>query len=315
MGNCLQSSESRQQPQQLASVMTNTTSVKSERGFKINDQCEIYGTDDKWHKGHVTKIFNHANSVWITILVNHEAGSYHEWSRNVIKIHDEHHRELDTKQERNGCNGVVAKCHCTKRMLQALEFYQQLNLHSHTDQQRCISYFKNTYTQLMNDWTHFMSKHNDMIELEQLFEDNIINNYHLNPCHSMNCLFAIRHHRDRRCKNDAQSNIDKNRVNIDDIDIEYLFYQDIMDGIHCYIYHLYDFGMRVSKIHDGDFTQICEEMQRKISNLQQMKQLNLSRYTTNKFEMFTPAEQGITTSLLVSTAHCTAKNWLKSHRA
>ena len=75
-----------------------------------------------------------------------------------------------------------------------LQVYQGLNLDDIHEKEQFISHFSNDYPQLMNDWTHFMSKHNDMIELEELFETNIISAYESNKCKIQDCSFTNRHH-------------------------------------------------------------------------------------------------------------------------
>ena len=83
-----------------------------------------------------------------------------------------------------------------------------------------------------------MNKHNDPIQLEEIFEI-VFDKYSLNPCDVTKSPFVIGHYRDRT--NDDI--LDDNKGY--DEDSEYLFYRDLMDCIHCHLYHLWDMGLRV----------------------------------------------------------------------
>ena len=168
------------------------------------------------------------------------------------------------------CNGTVNERLCTRRLIDALKFHRQKDV----NRNRFISYFKEEYTQLMNDWTHLMSKHSDIDP----------DKYDLDPCDLSDCNFALRHHRART--NNKQP----------DIDEECMFYEDKMDEVHCYFYHRYDFGPRVKRTEGGtiDIAQVTDTIRLQQERIANIEGLNHSeRYKSNKFSMdLQPEEQG-----------------------
>ena len=124
----------------------------------------------------------------------------------------------------NGCNGIIKQCQPTIRIIQALQFYEQLNMTDDNDRQKLIKFVHEEYKKLLNDWTHFVSSHNDSYELQQVSEE-IMKIYGLNECQMNDCPLIIRHFRDRT---EARNN------NGSEEDNEFVFYRDLLDGIHCH---------------------------------------------------------------------------------
>ena len=85
------------------------------------------------------------------------------------------------------------------------------------------------------------------------------------------------HHRDRGI-NESQNKVYESNDN----DSEYIFYCDIMDGIHCFVYHLYDLGLRIdAKEANGDFKKTKDLIDEKISFVKEIKDLRQNRYESN----------------------------------
>ena len=143
--------------------------------------------------------------------------AHNEWSGNIFinDINIDPKDGVEYTREIMGCNGTIKDCKCTQRLIYALKIYQQMDL----NESILVKWFKEEYSELMNDWTHFMSKHNDMIELEMLFKDVILT-YHLAPCNLKSCPFAVRHHRGRR-------QMDIHGPESDAEDYEHIFYRDL----------------------------------------------------------------------------------------
>eukprot|EP01083_Nonionella_stella_P086550 240529_1 len=82
----------------------------------------------------------------------------------------------------------------------------------------------------LSDFIHIIRLHNnDLSEISRIFESSKIK-----PCNiGVNkCSRSKRHLRDRNTTNES------NRA------VDFLFYRDLMDEIHCYLFHLCDYGFR-----------------------------------------------------------------------
>eukprot|EP01083_Nonionella_stella_P316622 1148929_1 len=75
---------------------------------------------------------------------------------------------------------------------------------------------------------------------------------------------------------------------------ELLFWRDTLDSCHCFVYHLYDFGLRIKmdgiKTQDDSqhhvyFTAMCENLKAIKVKLNQLKAFTFSRYQQNKFAL------------------------------
>ena len=260
----------------------------SDRGFKIGGPCQVFGVDDDayvWWDAKITKIYNKpgTDETWIQFKYEHNGSSVyletHEWDRDVVNVHANTNTEYNNYQQNiHGCNGVVMDCMPTRRIIEALQFYQRLNLASNEDKNDFTKFFNDGYTQLLNDWTHFVSKHNDSYELEQVFDDII-----QNECELRNCPFIINHLRDRTG---------------DELDEKYqsdhepfLFLKDLLDGIHCHLYHLWDCGYR-TRLNDeqSSFESIFKKTKDRQNIMRTIDGLNIGRYSHGKFNIYSEAE-------------------------
>ena len=256
----------------------------SERGLQIGTECEVW-CGDKWWKGQIKKIYTKLNTdlVWVAIVCYADGVyvDYHEWSGYIMVKHNNRNtdeRDIDYSEAINGCNGIINECIPTKRIINGLKYYQE-------DKEKFIKFINDQYPQLLNDWTHFISKHNDSYELEKVFDEMIIKKYELKPCDINNCPITIRHFRDRH--KDAGIN-DSNKDQNEEYELEY--YKDLMDGIHCYLYHLWDYGLRIRqsiKLTMNNFIDVQKFIKSKDAEIAKVKELLNRRYrTNNKFDLY-----------------------------
>ena len=127
------------------------------------------------------------------------------------------------------CDG---KCGTTKRLSVALKYYQCLDI-SNNQQHRdvFINFVEEVYPHLLNDIVHFHNNHGHEIEI---ISNNFMDIYGFSNCDTTNCSFTSRHHRHGVNHNQTQ------------IDLNLEFYQQSMDALHFYIFHMFDCGLRQS---------------------------------------------------------------------
>eukprot|EP01084_Bolivina_argentea_P203535 347611_1 len=110
------------------------------------------------------------------------------------------------------------KCDYVHRMIQALiSFNSSTNTHN--------------YTNLLNDWIHLIVNHSSQIDK---IHTELIKNYNINHCAVSKCKLISRHYRNNRRTN---------KINTTQ-DAKLAFYDDIMDTIHNFLFHLTDLGLR-----------------------------------------------------------------------
>eukprot|EP01084_Bolivina_argentea_P030354 56270_1 len=161
------------------------------------------------------------------------------------------------------CN--VNKCESTADVIKALQYYATFTINNKDDIANFVQICQVKYSFLLDDYIHIITVHNSETDLESIFQ-LMIKKYQLQQCNINNCILSLRHHRDRHhnkitnkkrgAKHEKKRNKTIRRLShyfinkeeskeYDEIDHEFLFYQDLMDQMHCYLFHLYDTGMRV----------------------------------------------------------------------
>eukprot|EP01084_Bolivina_argentea_P084674 153091_1 len=128
------------------------------------------------------------------------------------------------------CNADVKLCQAVQRIINSLKLYQ------HNDSLKKENGNTEEYSDVINDYHHILSKHNDEKDFETihhlLCEDNEI------KCDIANCQKYIRNHRDRQ----SETN---NEEKTDDIKLSVLI--DILDTIHVDFVHSFHMGFRIKK--------------------------------------------------------------------
>eukprot|EP01084_Bolivina_argentea_P304299 525476_1 len=188
------------------------------------------------------------------------------------------------------CTSIMT-CNCVKRIIYALKYYQSLDIiNTKCDRDKLVIFCHETYKSVLDDYIEILERHNNQNDLEGIFQ-LLITQYDLKECNIMNCKLAWRYNRNR--ENDQ---IEK--------DHEYTFYRDVIDQIHCYLYHLYDMAFRIKRKQnssghmkqidednkqwkDSAFTFIYNTINKKKQQLKQINVFSNSRFNNNKFHINT----------------------------
>eukprot|EP01084_Bolivina_argentea_P011216 20950_1 len=117
------------------------------------------------------------------------------------------------------------KCSCIERMMATLKLYDTCNINKPYDQNKLIKFCNDIYSTILDDYIHIITIHSNDSKLQQISESI--------RCDACNCAMVSRHKRDR-----TQDTIHQNQST----DQHFLFYCDILDSAHFFLYHLYDFG-------------------------------------------------------------------------
>ena len=133
------------------------------------------------------------------------------------------------KQRQRGCKGTIKHCQSTIRIIYALKYYQTLNMEQQQDMNQMIEFCHTKYPLLVDDYVHIINRHSDSLQLEEIFE-NLMNEYHLNPCDIYKCRLAARHHRDRTRDEEKYTTAEKSEL----LNPSFVFYRDFFDGMHCH---------------------------------------------------------------------------------
>eukprot|EP01084_Bolivina_argentea_P285630 489856_1 len=138
---------------------------------------------------------------------------------------------------------VIANCDHLKRMITALKYYKSLNIHSNPlNHDKFITFCNKIYKNIIDDYTHIISIHSH--QLQQIHRQLTSNKTNVTDvCNVYGCNVTERHYDNRR--NAKNSNTDQKYG----MDSKIVFYADIFDIIHNFLYHLYDIGLRIN-IHE-----------------------------------------------------------------
>eukprot|EP01084_Bolivina_argentea_P076458 138565_1 len=120
------------------------------------------------------------------------------------------------------CNGLPT-CNYTKTILNAMKCYGVLN------DEKWIQFCSKTYQSLLNDFVHVIQHHNDDLWY-------IVNAKNM-KCNVNNCELLLRHY---------DTNIDISQYDTT-VNNDFVFYKNLLNTIHCYVFHSYDIGLRVHK--------------------------------------------------------------------
>eukprot|EP01084_Bolivina_argentea_P076520 138693_1 len=130
-------------------------------------------------------------------------------------------------------------CNYVQRIVNALKYYSILDVSDSTnkDQQKLIEYCSENES-LLDDYIHILSTHNTHKDLDEIY-NLLLRDSLIKECDIFNCKLSVRHFRNRN--NETQE------MKVQDLEInnEFLFFRDLMDAMHCYLFHAYDTGMRV----------------------------------------------------------------------
>eukprot|EP01084_Bolivina_argentea_P109283 195332_1 len=119
------------------------------------------------------------------------------------------------------------KCAAINRITAALNYYSTLNINDNIEHQNLFTEFVNDiYDQLLDDFIHLTTH-----QLEDI-------NQEFTQCDVMRCEYTSRHHENNH-------GIEHEEKEFQLSDPIFDFYKRTMDGLHFYLYHCYDAGLRV----------------------------------------------------------------------
>ena len=131
------------------------------------------------------------------------------------------------------CN-EVKYCIALERLIHALKIYKLIG--NQQDMNALIEYFQ-SYQDVINDFNHVIQAHNNEQDLSYIKEK------WSHDCDKDKCEMTKRYFRNRE----------------KDKGIKGIFWRDLMDSVHCYLYHLEDLGYRVKDSNSSDVEEIKDD--------------------------------------------------------
>eukprot|EP01084_Bolivina_argentea_P226847 383122_1 len=128
----------------------------------------------------------------------------------------------------------VEKCSQIQRTIDALNTYQSLDFTRNDAEDILIKYCSETYKYLIDDYNHILLKHNDdMDTIYKMIQSNDL----LSSCTFETCSSYQSSNRNRESDtiNDTKQNL------------QFIFWKDLLDQIHCFMIHLFDSGIRIKQ--------------------------------------------------------------------
>eukprot|EP01084_Bolivina_argentea_P060872 111202_1 len=133
----------------------------------------------------------------------------------------------------------VDECIQIRRLVHSLQYYQSLHLIHDTKQlQASLNKFcTEKYKYLIDDYNHVILCHDDIGPIHSFIQKNYTE---LSLCDFCTCSLFKRTNRnsarEKEEKNESESN-----------DVEFVFWRDLLDRMHCYMVHLFDSGLRIHR--------------------------------------------------------------------
>ena len=135
---------------------------------------------------------------------------------------------------------ITESCSHSLRICKAMRYFHGLRTSTTLDEEEkkelFVEFNQNIYPSLLDDIIHFVKEHENDIERVHREWTEI---YGLPKCTVSECVQTARHYERRRRER-------KRECNNNDEDAVYNFYENEMDRVHFYIFHLFDVGMRVN---------------------------------------------------------------------
>ena len=120
----------------------------------------------------------------------------------------------------------IKKCSYLERMLHGLKYYKLLSLEINTSNKEIfISFYQTVYTQLLNDYQHIISIHQQQIED---IHNKLITDENYGNCKHSDCTLYDRYHR---------REVGNNNNHKQEMDTKIIFYKDIFNSMHNFLYH------------------------------------------------------------------------------
>eukprot|EP01084_Bolivina_argentea_P132638 234078_1 len=138
----------------------------------------------------------------------------------------------------------INECDHLHRILHGLKYYSLLKLDENPSRRDIFAEFCDiVYPELLNDYSHVICKHST--QLETIY-DQLITDDNFGECVSSKCILFKRYYDNSR----RQSSNKKKKTEWE----RSLFYGEIFDNIHQWLFHLFETGMRTRTKHiDNEF--------------------------------------------------------------
>ena len=153
-----------------------------------------------------------------------------------IRPKDEHLSSDDAEYSaisRCSENASNRLCQHVVELLHSLFHCSSLDLQDTQQKTTFIKYCQVNCIDVLNNWMHFLSYHKQNLNVM-----HAINNYfseQVGNCDVLKCMKSQRHRQNRE------------KVYYNEDDAHFYFYRDLFDNIHCYLYHLWDYGYRTGQ--------------------------------------------------------------------
>ena len=198
---------------------------------------------------------------------------------------------FDHKQASSDCHDFK-RCICIQRILTSLKYYSLLKINSNSSHQTIFNDFIQTiYTvsNLIMDQHHLQKEHcNEVYEIMNY----ALSEYKVPKCDIKTCLYSSRLYRVQ----DALSKI--NIFDKDDTESSLRIAIDIIDGIHHFVFHVFESGLRdngkntvrvdqnennkdVDECYDNEFAKMSQRIASTRTNTERFDRIN----TSNKFNI------------------------------
>eukprot|EP01084_Bolivina_argentea_P241413 405277_1 len=215
-----------------------------------------------------------------------------EHSDNIIKNRKHYEmfqNKLHTEYKNQNC--LVSRCPHIKRTIHALKYYH-LIIMTPKHEDNLITFCKDIYKQLIDDYSHVLINHNQHIEsIYRLIQTQYCQI--LESCNFLECSFYKRSNRNRQLS--TSNKLNSNHIHA--TNFNYLFWVDLFDQIHSYFLHLFHSGLRIhcdidfdtkNKENDSCVDEKFDTVIKAVfSKRKQLEKVNiaLNRFKSNKFNI------------------------------
>eukprot|EP01084_Bolivina_argentea_P015357 28719_1 len=164
----------------------------------------------------------------------------------------------------------INNCSHLKRLVHGLEYYTKLcATNDKFNEDAFDTFYNKQYQNALNDYIHLVIVHSEHLESINI---DLIQNYTFTSCDLTQCSLSARHYRFRN-KNRKQQ---RKQININ-TDPTKVFFMDMFDSLHFYLFHLFHVGLR-------SFKNVNEEM-KEVDKRNKFDLFDVSDNTKQKFNI------------------------------
>eukprot|EP01084_Bolivina_argentea_P186755 321814_1 len=208
----------------------------------------------------------------------------------------------------------VNDCQQTKKIIKALKYFSTISdFEKDETKDNFVKYCQEIYPEMLNDHIHILTVHNSYGDLDIIYK-SLLEEYEFSECNVENCLLSLRYYNNDRAKNVRHEEYElyeeqelAENHELKEESNNFIFYRDIMDQIHCYLFHMCDIGMRIHRDDvkenndpfeegyiDNKFKEIRDTVKAKIKKIKDISGINTysikSKFTIKTLEIQTTAK-------------------------